>query len=506
MTVSAITSLPVLGIELDGELLSANAAAALEEVRVQHRLSQPSVCELTFVVTRDPIPDLDDLRAGRAVRVLSDSDSLFDGEITAFEYEYPATHGPTLRVRCYDKLHRLRKRQPVRTHVQVTPADLARELVADLGLSVDANSDGPLVQSLIQHRQSDLEFLVELAQRFGLYLTLREDTLHLIGLDGAGDSVELKLGKSLFEARFEVNAEPACRAVLAKGWDPSRVEAHQSRADSPNIGREVDAEAPPDLFDSNGERTLTDEVLLDDRQAAAVAQAELDLRRAREVTFSGVAEGNSDLLPGTTVEISGVQSELEGRYVLTSVTHLVNRRSGFVTELSTIPPIFEKQSANVSAVWGTVTNVEDPEKLGRVRVKLPTLGEVETDWMGVMAIGAGGGKGLVFLPDVGDQVVVMFVGGETRQGFVLGGLWGTGNPGDYGVEGSSIRRFTLGTPGGQRIKLDDTAESIRLENKGGTFVEFSPKQFRLHSEVDLEIEAPGRAVVITGNTIDFRQA
>lgn len=508
MTISAVTSLPAIDIELDGESLSANAAAALEEVRVQRRLSQPSVCELTFFVTRNSITDLEDLRAGRALRLMlpAESASLFEGEITALEYGYEAAHGRTLRVRCYDKLHRLRKRQPVRTHVQVTPADLARELVADLGLSVDASSEGPLVQSMIQHRQSDLELLVELAQRFGLYLTLREGVLHLIGLDGTGDTVELEWGTTLLEARFEVNAEPACRAVLAKGWDASRVEAHESRADSPSIGREVDAEAPPDLFDSNGKRTLTDEVLVDDRQASAVAQAELNLRRAREVTFSGVAEGNADLLPGTTVDVSGVQSDLEGRYVLTSVTHLVNRRSGFVTEVSTIPPKFEKRTANASVIWGTVTNVEDPEKLGRVRVKLPTLGEVETEWMGVMAIGAGGGKGLVFLPDVGDEVVVMFVGGEMRQGFVLGGLWGTANPGDYGVEGSSVRRFTLGTPGGQRLKLDDTAESIRLENKGGTFVEFSPKKFRLHSEVDLEIEAPGRAVVIKGNTIDFRQA
>ena len=44
MTISAVTSLPAIGIELDGESLSANAAAALEEVRVQHRLSNLLLC------------------------------------------------------------------------------------------------------------------------------------------------------------------------------------------------------------------------------------------------------------------------------------------------------------------------------------------------------------------------------------------------------------------------------------------------------------------------------
>jgi phage baseplate assembly protein V len=505
---SLVTSLPPIDIELDGESLAETAAATLEEVRIQQRLSQPSVCELTFVVSRDAVRDLQNLSAGSNLRLNLSSDSacLFEGEITALEYSYEPAHGQTLRVRCYDKLHRLRKRQPVRVHVQVTVGDLARELVADLGLTVDAAEEGPLSQNLIQYRQSDLELLVDVSRRFGLYLTLRGDVLHLIGLEGTGDTIDLELGENLLEARLEINGEPACRAVLARGWDPSRVEPHESRADTARIGREVDAEAPPGRFASTGERTLAAEVLPDDRHAAAVAQAELDLRSAREVTFWGVSEGDPYLMPGTGVQVSGVATGLAGRYVLTAVTHMINRRSGFVSELSTVPPMLERGPAAVTAEWATVTSVDDPEKLGRVRASLPALGKVETDWMGVMVPGAGSGKGFVFLPDVGDQVLVLFIGGELRQGFVLGGLYGTNGPGDYGVEGSSIQRFTLGTPGGQKIRIDDAGSSIRLENKGGSFLEFSPQKAHLHSVVDLEIEAPGREVVIKGKTIDFRQA
>jgi hypothetical protein len=49
-----VASIPQLEVELDGESLAATAAATLEEVRVQHRLSQPSLCELTFVVQCAP--------------------------------------------------------------------------------------------------------------------------------------------------------------------------------------------------------------------------------------------------------------------------------------------------------------------------------------------------------------------------------------------------------------------------------------------------------------------
>lgn len=252
--------------------------------------------------------------------------------------------------------------------------------------------------------------------------------------------------------------------------------------------------------------TLADELLPNDLHATAVAQAELDLRTAREVTLSGIAEGNTDLLPGSRVEVHGLAKSFSGRYVLTSVTHVINRRTGFVSEISSVPPSTEKRSTAANAIWGTVTNVDDPDKLGRVCVSFPSLGEIETDWLGVMSAGAGSGKGFVILPDIGDDVLVLCVGGDLAHGIVLGGLFGTKNPGDYGVEGTSIRRYLLGTPGGQKIRLDDTGQSIRVENKGGSFLELSPEKALLHSVVDLQIEAPGRAVAITGKTIDFRQA
>lgn len=505
---STMVTLPRIDVQLDGQSLSNGAAATLEEVRVQQRLSQPSQCELTFYSGRDSLQDVQDISAGASLllTVPSTGKSLFQGEVTAVEYEYGAAHGQTVRVRCYDQLHRLRKRQPVRVHVQVTPEELARELVADLGLSVEAAESGPLLQRIIQYRQSDLDLLVETTRRFGLYLALREDTLHLTTLAGTGESTPLALGKTLLEARVEVNGDPACRSVVAKGWDLSRVEPHEGRADSTHVGRSVDAEASPEKFGIDGERTLADELLQDDRHAEAIAQAELDWRSQREVTLWGIAEGNPDLVPGSSVDVSGLASQLSGKYVLTSATHQINRRTGFVSEISTAPPNFEFRAKAASAAWGTVTRVDDPDNLGRVRVSLPAIGNVETEWMGVIAAGAGSGKGLVVMPAVGDQVLMLFLGGDASQGVVLGGLFGIHGPGDYGVDGNTIQRYTLCTPGGQKIRLDDGGESIHIENKGGSFLEFSPQKARLHSVVDLEIEAPGRGVVITGKTIDFREA
>ncbi len=101
----------------------------------------------------------------------------------------------SFRVRAYDLLHRLRKNGSVRAHTQVSLADLARELASPHGLSVQTGEDTPLLQYIIQHRQSDLEMLQELAERHGLYLAAREETLHLFSLNGIfGEPVALTLG------------------------------------------------------------------------------------------------------------------------------------------------------------------------------------------------------------------------------------------------------------------------------------------------------------------------
>jgi phage baseplate assembly protein gpV len=245
--------------------------------------------------------------------------------------------------------------------------------------------------------------------------------------------------------------------------------------------------------------------LQDDRQAEALAQAELDAGVAREVTMEGVAEGDPRLRPGTRVEVRGVAATLTGSYVLTGVTHTCDAHKGFVSQIDTAPPPSRVWNTDATATLGVVTQLDDPERMGRVRVSLPAYGNVETDWLGVLATGGGAGKGLIALPDVGDQVLVLFTQQETAQGVVLGGLYGVNGPPDSGLEGGAVRRYTLQTPGGQRLQLDDGRKVIRIENSDGSYVELAPDRVRLHARRDLEIEALGRAVVIRGQSIDFEK-
>jgi phage baseplate assembly protein gpV len=161
---------------------------------------------------------------------------------------------------------------------------------------------------------------------------------------------------------------------------------------------------------------------------------------------------------------------------------------------------------SLRAALGVVSRVDDPERLGRIRVTLPGYSDVESEWLHVLSPGAGKDKGLMALPDVDDRVLVLFPGETMGPGVVLGGLYGMAGPPDSGVEGGSVRRYTLRLPGGQYLRLDDQGQNIRLENSAGSYVELAPDKVVLHAATDMDIEAPGRTVRVRAERIDFERA
>ncbi|MGC9347459.1 MAG: phage baseplate assembly protein V [Anaerolineae bacterium] len=499
--------LPQLRVAAEGLPLPGDAARALGHVRVQQRLSLPALCELTFYDPPGPLTAVSLLTLGTDLRVAVGEWGvpLFEGEVTAVQRVYGPAGGRELRVRGYDRLHRLRKRGEPRAYAQVTLTDLAQEMTADLGIVVQAAESGPLWRRIVQHDQSDFEFLEELAAQCGLYLTLRGDVLHLLTLEGTGAPLPLALGDRLLETRIEASAEPACRTVTTSGWNPLHVEAYQGRAVSARTGRQVATGVSPDRVGGSDEYHRPGEALRDQNHADAVAQGELDRRETQKLTLWGMAQGDPRLRPGSPVVVTGIGERLAGRYTLTAVTHTVDSRKGFVSEFSTTAPPPHERTPGAVAALGVVTRVDDPEELGRVRVSLPAYGDVETEWMHVLTAGAGEHKGLMVLPDVADHVLVLFSHGDPGQGVVLGALYGMQGSPDSGVEGTSVRRYTLLTPGGQRIQLDDVRQRIRLADSTGSYVELSPDRVHLHAAVDLELEAPGQAVIIRGQSIDFER-
>lgn len=121
-------------------------------------------------------------------------------------------------------------------------------------------------------------------------------------------------------------------------------------------------------------------------------------------------------------------------------------------------------------VVGIVTNNQDPDNLGRVKVRFPWLSDTEeSQWARVAAPMAGNQRGVYFLPEVDDEVLLAFEQGDPRFPYVLGALWnGKDAPPVTNSDGKNNVRI-IQSRSGHVVKLNDEdgKETIEIIDKSG---------------------------------------
>jgi uncharacterized protein involved in type VI secretion and phage assembly len=123
-----------------------------------------------------------------------------------------------------------------------------------------------------------------------------------------------------------------------------------------------------------------------------------------------------------------------------------------------------------AVVVGVVTNNQDPDKLGRVKLRFPWLSDAEeSSWARLAVPMAGNARGTFFLPEVDDEVLVAFEHGDLRFPYVLGALWNGKDapPADNADGKNNLRLIT--SRSGHVIKLNDESgkETIEITDKSG---------------------------------------
>jgi uncharacterized protein involved in type VI secretion and phage assembly len=127
-------------------------------------------------------------------------------------------------------------------------------------------------------------------------------------------------------------------------------------------------------------------------------------------------------------------------------------------------------------VLGIVTNNQDPESVGRVKVKFPWLEDGdESYWARVATLMAGNDRGTFFLPEVEDEVLVAFDHGDINHPYVMGTNWnGVDTPPETNENGKNIIR-KINSRSGHEIIFDDNDEEMKEKieirtNAGHTIV------------------------------------
>jgi uncharacterized protein involved in type VI secretion and phage assembly len=141
---------------------------------------------------------------------------------------------------------------------------------------------------------------------------------------------------------------------------------------------------------------------------------------------------------------------------------------------------------------GLVSDIKDPDGTGRVKVTLPWSPDTGSDryevWARVATLMGGNNRGSWFIPDVNDEVLVAFEGGDPRRPYVLGGLWNGKDSPPQSMDGSGQNNMkVLRSRNGVKITLDDTSgqENCIVETPGG-------QKITLH-------DGPGSVEVVDSN-------
>ncbi|BEP29032.1 phage baseplate assembly protein V [Helicovermis profundi] len=167
---------------------------------------------------------------------------------------------------------------------------------------------------------------------------------------------------------------------------------------------------------------------------------------------------------------------------------------------------------------GEVTNNQDPTKLGRVKIKIhDKFGDLETDWARITSSYTGKDRGLLILPEVGDEVLVVFRDGDMREPYVIGSLWNQKElPPEKNENGKNNIKI-LKTRKGHTITIDDDDKAgfIEIKTENGTSVLLDNKDkgkikiFDKGKKATAEFDGNSGDVKISGNnklTIDSKSS
>jgi phage protein D len=509
------------GVHVAGATLAQDATDKLVRVEVDLHVNLPDTFELTFLDSELTVLDTAGLRLGSKLQVLAGIPGeagtrvLIDGEVTALQGSY-GEGTPYTRVRGCTLDHRLQRVRRTRSFVNAKDSDLARQLAGDAGVAVGTvDTTAQTHPHLAQDNQTDWQFLRERAEEIGYELGVADGKLYFrkAGSVSGPAPIPVHAGLSLTSFEPRVSSAGLVPEVEVRAWDPvnARAKAVRTPISSPFVSIGAgDAAGAARLFASPsaaapagsaelGPPPSTQAHVVWDRAVTVDAdstQALTDTAGAlAERLASGFAEAEGEMLgdgrvvAGAVLDVDGVPAPFKGKWTVTRARHVFDHNTGlgYRTQVT----VSGRQDRSILAlsgggetgnnhgptriggvVGGVVTALDDPLGLGRVKVALPWLApDYESAWAPVPQLTAGKATGAMFLPEVGDQVLVAFEFGDLRRPYVLGsvinkrtGAGGMVEPGGdapgkaavkAGRPATVIRRGFLSPSGNRLVFYDD---------------------------------------------------
>ncbi|NMF62525.1 type IV secretion protein Rhs (plasmid) [Brasilonema octagenarum UFV-E1] len=400
---------------------------------------------------------------------------LIEGEITGIEVSFNEKSEAPIIVRGYDISHRLHRGRHNYSYLNMSDTEIVKDIATRTGITMNrCDNSGQKHEYVFQENQTHMEFLRERAARIGYELYVQDNQLNFCK-PASQSSLQLKWLDEINSFKTRITSAQQVSSVEVRSWDYTQKQAISETATSENVVTQTGSALGSVAIDNFNLKepskiTVVDQPVSTAQEAQAMAQALCDELGGEFIYADAKSVGNPNIRPGRVVTIDGLGDRYSGEYYVTETRHIYSGRV-YHTEFSvrglrsgslfsTISTPVRLQPGQTFLV-GIVTDNNDPQGMGRVKVYFPTLtppdqpgsskpnmpgvgpgnkvspgnkvgsgnkaGQVEEHesyWARVVAIGAGQyQKGFDCLPEVNDEVLVGFEHGDIHRPYIIGGVW-----------------------------------------------------------------------------------
>lgn len=367
------------------------------------------------------------------------------------------------------------------------------------------------IEYVVQYRETNMQFLQRLADSYGEWIYY-DGQEFVFGELPSNTPIDLPLQKDLLDMKLSLRVVPV--NFKAKAYDYLKHEVYESAAnpgqitDLDQFGSDILNKYEPQAFSGDflnmPYRAFQSGGDLDDHVRHEMAT------RARDMVILNGTTDHIQLRVGSIINITGEKAnevDLE-KFIITSVNHSIDESFSYTNTIQAIPaaaasppdnprvrvPFSEPQQA-------TVIQNDDPQGLGRVKVRFKWQDNEETPWIRVMQPYAGQSSdlhGFFFTPELEDEVIVGFMHDNPELPYIMGSVYrhhSSNHPSEW--HDPSTNRKVIKTRSGNQIHFidEDDREEIIITNK-----DFD----NATNEIRLSMEGDGKITIKTLGELDIK--
>ena len=364
----------------------------------------------------------------------------------------------------------------------------------------------------VQSQESDFGFIQRLATRYGEYFYYNGK--ELIFGNKAEPVLELSEGRELIELEFELGLKAQGFSGLA--YDAEKGESIQHNAQevqtewkenalqavAVQASKQLFGNVPKSVFSGSEKSQELEEMLLKEKE-----------NRESLIWVRGRSR-DSRLKNGSRAKLTDINGRAMETYRIVEIRHYYNGDeyyNEFVGVSDVLHPPYQDSGAFPKSheQMGRVVENADPLGLGRVRVQMvwQEAGSEKTPWIRLLQPHSGSGKGFYFVPEIGEEVLVGFQGGNAEKPYVIGAQYNGKEKSGYADKENNIK--AVHTRSGHKLVFiedesilitDKSGNEILLDTKGSNITITAPETMTLNAK-NLNINVSQNMTTNVGNNM-----